>query len=90
MGFHMSWTYFQSAVFSGIVSGGEPEPGLFKARLEWPEFLTGGRFGMEHSVVALVYCTTVGVILLMIAIRRQGQDSCDGDSCDGGRVPRPF
>lgn len=86
----MSWTYFQSAVFSGIVWGGEPEPGLFKARLEWPEFLTGGRFGMEHSVVALVYCTTVGVILLMIAIRLQGQDSGDGDSCDRGRMPRPF
>jgi hypothetical protein len=90
MGFYMSWNDFQSAVFSGFVSGGVAEPGLFKARLEGPEFLTGGSFGMEHSAVALVYCTTVGVILLMIAIRRQGQDSGDGDSCYGGRVPGPF
>ncbi|NEM51433.1 CPBP family intramembrane metalloprotease, partial [Escherichia coli] len=35
-----------------------------------PELLTGGSFGMEHSVVALVVCTTAGVILLLIAIRR--------------------
>lgn len=70
MGFHMSWNYFQSAVFSGVVSGTAPEPGLLKATMEGPELLTGGSFGMEHSLVALVYCTTVGVILMLIAIRR--------------------
>ncbi|MEH7828141.1 CPBP family intramembrane glutamic endopeptidase [Gemmobacter denitrificans] len=70
MGFHMAWNYFQSAVFSGIVSGSATDPGLLKARIEGPEWLTGGSFGMEHSVVALVLCTTTGVILLMVAIRR--------------------
>ena len=70
MGFHMSWNYFQSAVFSGAVSGTAAEPGLLKATIEGPELLTGGSFGMEHSIFALVYCTTVGVILLVIAIRR--------------------
>ena len=69
MGFHMAWNYFQSAVFSGAVSGTAAEPGLLKAVMEGPEFLTGGSFGMEHSVIALVYCTTAGVILLTIAIR---------------------
>ena len=71
MGFHMAWNYFQSAVFSGVVSGAVSDPGLLKARIEGPELLTGGSFGMEHSVVALVLCTTTGVILLMIAIRRR-------------------
>jgi membrane protease YdiL (CAAX protease family) len=70
MGFHMAWNYFQSAVFSGIVSGSATDPGLLKATIEGPELLTGGSFGMEHSVIALVLCTTTGVILLMIAIRR--------------------
>ena len=70
MGFHMAWNYFQSAVFSGAVSGSAAQPGLLKATIEGPELLTGGSFGMEHSIVALVYCTTVGVILLMIASRR--------------------
>lgn len=70
MGFHMAWNYFQSAVFSGVVSGGVSDPGLLKAIIKGPEALTGGSFGMEHSVVALVLCTTTGVILLLIAIRR--------------------
>jgi membrane protease YdiL (CAAX protease family) len=70
MGFHMAWNYFQSAVFSGVVSGAVNDPGLLKATIEGPEWLTGGSFGMEHSVVALVVCTTTGVILLLIAIRR--------------------
>lgn len=70
MGFHMGWNYFQSAVFSGVVSGAVSDPGLLKARIEGPELLTGGSFGMEHSVVALVLCTTAGVILLAVAVRR--------------------
>ncbi len=70
MGFHMAWNYFQSAVFSGVVSGALSDPGLLKARIEGPELLTGGSFGMEHSVVALVLCTSAGVVLLVTAIRR--------------------
>jgi membrane protease YdiL (CAAX protease family) len=70
MGFHMAWNYFQSAVFSGVVSGAVSDPGLLRATIEGPELLTGGTFGMEHSVVALVLCTTAGVVLLMIALRR--------------------
>jgi len=31
IGFHMSWNYTQSAIFSGIVSGAVSEPGLILA-----------------------------------------------------------
>ncbi len=70
MGFHMAWNYFQSAVFSGVVSGAVSDPGLLRATLEGPDLLTGGSFGMEQSVVALVLCTATGVVLLLTAIRR--------------------
>ncbi len=70
MGLHMAWNYFQSAVFSGIVSGAVNDPGLLKATISGPELLTGGSFGMEHSVIALLLCTTAGVVLLAIAIRQ--------------------
>ncbi len=70
IGFHMAWNYVQSAIFSGIVSGAVAEPGLIRNTLTGPDLLTGGSFGMERSVIALILCTTAGVILLMIAKRR--------------------
>jgi membrane protease YdiL (CAAX protease family) len=70
IGFHMAWNYVQSAVFSGIVSGGVDEPGLIRKTLTGSDLLTGGSFGMERSVIALILCTTAGVILLLIAKRR--------------------
>jgi uncharacterized protein len=70
IGFHMGWNFVQEGIYSGVVSGGPGEPGLLKAVIEGPAFWTGGSFGMEQSIFALVFCTTTGVILLLIAIRR--------------------
>jgi uncharacterized protein len=70
MGWHAAWNYTQSAVFSGITSGNEPSKGLVKAIIDGPQMLTGGSFGMEASVVALLLCTATGVILLAMAVKR--------------------
>jgi uncharacterized protein len=70
MGFHMGWNFVQEGIYSGVVSGGPGEPGLLKATIDGPTLFTGGAFGMEQSIFALVFCTTTGVILLLIAIRR--------------------
>ncbi len=55
----MGWNFVQSGIYSGSVSGAFEQPGLFKATLEGPEFLTGGSFGMEGSVVAFSLCTAM-------------------------------
>ena len=70
IGYHMLWNYVQSAVFSGIVSGGVSLPVLFQAKIEGPSLYTGGSFGMEQSVFALVLCTITGVVMLAMAVRR--------------------
>ena len=70
MGFHFAWNYTQSAIFSGVVSGGDSDPGLIRPSIDGPALLTGGKFGLEASVVAFVLCTTAGVLLLVMAIRR--------------------
>ena len=70
MGFHIAWNFTQSGVFSGVVSGGYALPGLFKPVIDGPEWLTGGTFGVESSVIAFLLCSTTGVILLIMAVRR--------------------
>lgn len=70
IGFHMAWNYTQSGIFSGIVSGGEADPGLIKAAISGPAMLTGGSFGLESSLIAFVLCTATGVTMLVMAKRR--------------------
>jgi len=70
IGFHMAWNYTQSAIFSGIVSGNEAEQGLIRSTMKGPDWLTGGNFGVESSVISLVLCTTTGIVMLVMAIRR--------------------
>ncbi|MFO1193828.1 MAG: CPBP family intramembrane glutamic endopeptidase [Rhodoferax sp.] len=70
IGFHMAWNYTQQAVFSSIVSGNQPQQGLIRSTVKGPDYLTGGSFGLESSVLALVLCTTTGIVMLVMAHRR--------------------
>lgn len=70
IGFHMAWNYTQSAIFSGIVSGNDAAPGLIRSTIRGPDLLTGGQFGVESSVLALVLCTTTGIVMLVMAAKR--------------------
>ena len=70
IGLHAAWNYTQGAVYSGIVSGNAPPEGFLKSSLQGSEWLTGGSFGVEASVVALVVCSSVGVFMLVKAVRR--------------------
>jgi membrane protease YdiL (CAAX protease family) len=70
IGFHMAWNYTQSAIFSGIVSGNDAAPGLIRSTVNGPDLLTGGQFGVESSVLALVLCTSTGLVMLVMAVKR--------------------
>ena len=70
IGFHMAWNYTQSAIFSGVVSGTDAAPGLIRSTTHGPALLTGGEFGVEASILALVLCTATGILLVVLAARR--------------------
>ena len=70
IGIHAAWNFTQGWVFSVPVSGGEAPLGLLITRRLGPDLLTGGDFGLEASVVAMVVATLAGVILLLLAIQR--------------------
>ncbi len=69
IGLHAAWNYTQGTVYSGIVSGNAPPEGFFKSTLQGSEWLTGGVFGVEASIVALAVCGTVGMLMLVQAVR---------------------
>lgn len=70
IGFHLAWNYTQSAIFSGIVSGNDAQQGLIRSTMKGPDWLTGGSFGVESSVLALFVCTTTGIVMLVMVVKR--------------------
>lgn len=70
IGIHAAWNFTQGWVFSVPVSGSEAPLGLLITRRIGPDWLTGGDFGLEASVVAMVVATLAGLIMLLLAVRK--------------------
>ena len=70
VGIHAAWNFTQGWVFSVPVSGGPAPLGLLITRRVGPEWLTGGDFGLEASVVALVVATGAGLWMLRCAVKQ--------------------
>jgi membrane protease YdiL (CAAX protease family) len=69
IGIHFAWNFAEGGVFSAAVSGGTSD-GLLQAKLVGPVWLTGGAFGAEASLVAVLLCTIAGLLLLLAARQR--------------------
>jgi uncharacterized protein len=69
IGIHIAWNFAQGGIFSVAVSGGQSK-GFLQSEMVGPDWLTGGIFGAEASVVALVVCAAAGIILITAAVRK--------------------
>jgi uncharacterized protein len=67
IGLHAAWNFTQAGIFGAPVSGTVPH-GLFVSRLSGPAWATGGGFGPEASLPAVLVALT-GVWLLVYAVR---------------------
>ncbi|MEU6033166.1 type II CAAX endopeptidase family protein [Streptomyces tauricus] len=71
IGLHFGWNFALSGIFGVTVSGNEDQPtGLLHGVLSGPEAITGGGFGPEASVFAILVCTVPTVVFLRLAKRR--------------------
>lgn len=68
-GMHFSWNFFQEGVF-GMPNSGFQREGLIKPLIEGPVWITGGKFGIEASVVSIVILFIIGLMILKKAIER--------------------
>jgi uncharacterized protein len=69
MGLHAAWNFTQGTVFGIPVSGTTASGWLVSSR-SGPDWLSGGAFGAEASVVALALSSLVSAWLLLIALHR--------------------
>jgi len=69
IGLHAAWNFTQGEIYDIPVSG-MPVHGVVDARLCCNPLLTGGGFGLEASVIAMVVATLFGLWLLWMAIKR--------------------
>jgi membrane protease YdiL (CAAX protease family) len=69
MGLHAAWNFTQGEIFDVPVSGLD-EHGLVQAKLSGPALLSGGQFGLEASLIALLPASVIGLWLVWLAMRR--------------------
>ncbi|WP_078890186.1 CPBP family intramembrane glutamic endopeptidase [Streptomyces maremycinicus] len=71
IGVHFGWNFAESGLFGTTVSGNEDAPaGLVHGVLSGPDALTGGGFGPEAGIAAILVCAVPTVLFLRAAGRR--------------------
>jgi uncharacterized protein len=70
IGIHFAWNFAEAGIFGVPTSGTTPTTTLWHTTLSGPELLTGGAFGPEASLLALIICAIPTVIMLRLAARR--------------------
>ena len=76
IGMHFAWNFTQGGVF-GVPVSGIPVQGMLDSKLTGPELISGGAFGAENSIFAVLVCTSAAIYLLARAARN-------------GQIIRPF
>lgn len=73
IGLHLSWNLFEGNVYGFAVSGGEPGTQMLDIDVTGPELWTGGDFGPEAGLMAVIWMF-VGFALTLIWVRlRRGK-----------------
>ena len=70
MGLHAGWNFSEGSLYGLSVSGFTAKNALTQGSLSGPVILTGGAFGPEASIVAVLLCFGVAILLLWRAAKR--------------------
>lgn len=70
IGLHLTWNFVQGGIYNSDVSGNGYTGGLLKGSFNGPEYLTGGKMGIEGSVISIGLTIVVGIIFLIWAHKR--------------------
>jgi membrane protease YdiL (CAAX protease family) len=68
---HFAWNFMQSGIFGAITSGNEKTTSLLTTKIEGATYITGGLFGPEGTIQAMVFCSVVTVVLMFLSHKQQ-------------------
>jgi hypothetical protein len=71
IGLHFAWNFTEGGIFSTSVSGSRAE-GMIGVQFTGSDTLTGGSFGPEASLPAVLVCLAAGIAFIILA-RRSGR-----------------
>jgi membrane protease YdiL (CAAX protease family) len=71
IGIHWGWNLFEGPIFGTQVSGTQFTATVLHANMHGQSWLTGGKFGPEAGVVAIIVCVAAAIIVGAAAIRKQ-------------------
>jgi len=66
---HFSWNFMQSGIFGAITSGNENTSSLLTTKITGREWITGGSFGPEGTIQAIIFCLIGASVLMYINIK---------------------
>ena len=67
---HFAWNFAEAGIYGAVISGNVTNKSLFTAKFSGPQLLTGGAFGPENSLQAVLFC--LGAALLFILAAKRG------------------
>ena len=72
IGLHAGWNFTEGSLFGMTLSGNNMGVGLLRGSLSGPRILTGGEFGPEASIVAVLVCLAAALFFLwrMVKLHR--------------------
>ena len=67
---HFAWNFMQSGIFGAITSGNEKTNSLFTTKITGPTLITGGAFGPEGTIQAIIFCLLATIIFMYLNVKR--------------------
>ncbi|TRX39684.1 CPBP family intramembrane glutamic endopeptidase [Flavobacterium restrictum] len=64
---HFAWNFMQSGIFGAITSGNEKTASLLTTKITGNQFITGGEFGPEGTIQAIIFCVLASIVLLKLS-----------------------
>jgi len=64
---HFAWNFMQSGIFGAISSGNEKTSSLLTTKITGSPLITGGEFGPEGTIQAIIFCVLASIALLQMS-----------------------